>query len=97
MYVDFFCSVFPIVSPATSTSTTPPVTFMCSRTSPTSMSVTIAAISVVLVALGEHEVVLPPHLILRDTVKGICQLWHGSSSGEFSLSEECPPLTHYVV
>ena len=68
--MDFFlCSLFLIMFSVTATSTTPPVTDVCSTASPITMVVTMAPISVGFAASGQHDVVLPQHLILRDTMR----------------------------
>ena len=51
---------------------TPPLTIQCSNTSPITSSVMMAASSVGLATSGLHNVVLPPQLILRDTMRGSC-------------------------
>ena len=64
----FSFSMFLIISQVTATTTTPPVTVVCSRT--ISMTVTLVPTAVDLTAFGQHDVVLPPQLILRNTVRG---------------------------
>ena len=72
----------------------------------------MASTSVGLAASGQHDVILSPQLIVRDTVRGfvgltatssvldafsgICKLCSESSSGEISLSELSLPLIPYV-
>ena len=56
-------------STATATTTTSLATVVCSRALPITMTVTMAPISVGLAALGQYDMVLPLHLILRDTVR----------------------------
>ena len=65
----FLCNVLLIMSAFTATTTTSPVTVVYSRSSLISMTVTVAPTSVGLVASGQHDVVLPPQLYLRDTVR----------------------------
>ena len=63
----FLCSVF-ITSQATATTTTPPVTVMCSGASSLTMTVTMVPTLMGLpVTLVQHDVVLSPPLMLRDT------------------------------
>ena len=63
--VIFLCSDF-IMSQATATTTTPPVTVVCSGTLSVIMTVTMGPTLMGLtVTLGQHEVVLPPLLKLR--------------------------------
>ena len=50
----FLCNIFLNMSPVTTTTPSPLVTVVCSRT------VTVAPTSVDLAALGYHDVVLPP-------------------------------------
>ena len=57
------------MSEVTTTTTTPPVTFMCSRASPSTINVTMASTSVGLAASGQHDVVLSPQFILMDTMR----------------------------
>ena len=65
--VIFLYSVF-IMSPATATTTTPSVTAVYYGTSSLIMTVTMAPTLMGLsAALGQHDLVLPPPLILRDT------------------------------
>ena len=47
----FLCSVFPIISQVTATTTTPPVTVVCYRPSTISINITMAPISLGLAAL----------------------------------------------
>ena len=70
MDVFFLCSVFLILSPVTTTSPTQHVTVVCSRASPIAMTITKALISVGLATSWEQVVILPPKLILRDTIMG---------------------------
>ena len=63
----FLYSVFLILFQVTVSTTTPPVTVVCSRTSPTTVTVRMAPTSVDSVASGLHDVVVPPQLILRNT------------------------------
>ena len=65
MDVIFLCSVFLIMSQATVTTTSPPMTVVCCRPSPITMTVTMAPTSVGLAVLGQYNVVLPVQLILR--------------------------------
>ena len=67
----FVCSVFLIMSLVTVANTNLPVTVMCLRPSPITMTVTVAPTSVGLPALSQHDVVLPPQLILRDTKRDV--------------------------
>ena len=53
----------------TVTTTTPPVTVL-SSTSTTTMTVMMAPSPIALTVVSGHDVVLPPPLILRDTMKG---------------------------
>ena len=67
----FLCSVFLIMSQATvttTTTTTPPVTVVCSSALPITLTVVMAPTCVDLTTLGQHNVVLLPQLILRDTM-----------------------------
>ena len=52
----------------TTTSTTPYVTVVWSSASPFTMTITVASTSVGLTTFGQHDVVLPPELIPRDTM-----------------------------
>ena len=58
------------MSPVTAATLSPPVTVLCSRALPVTMIVTIAPTSVGLAASDHHDVVWPPQLILRDTMRG---------------------------
>ena len=62
------------MSPFTVTATTLPVRIVCFRVSPFTMTVAVASTSVSLAAATQHDVVLPPQLILRDTVRGSVSL-----------------------
>ena len=66
----FHCSVILIISPVNATTTTPPVTVVFSRASPITITVTMALTSMGLATSGQHDVVLPPQLILRDALRG---------------------------
>ena len=66
----FLCIVFLIMFQVTATTTTPPVTVLCSSSSSITMIVTMTPTAVDLVASGQYDVVLPPPLILRETVRG---------------------------
>ena len=81
----------------TTTTTTQSVTIVCSG-APITVTVTMASTFVGQRTLDQHNVVLPPQLILRATIKGYVgpttvpqpqqpqsQLCHGSSTGDFSL------------
>ena len=57
-----------MVSPDMAATTTLAVTVVCSRASPITMTVTVVPTSVGLAASHQHDVVLPPQLILRDIV-----------------------------
>ena len=50
------------------TTTTPPVTVVCSRTPPITMAVKMASISIGLAASDQHDGILPQQLIQKDTV-----------------------------
>ena len=67
----FLCSVFLIMSKAivTTTTSTPPVTVMCSGISSITTAVTMASTAAVPAASGQHDVVLLPRLSLRNTVR----------------------------
>ena len=56
-----------IMSPIMATTITSAVTVVCSRVLPITMTVTMAATPVGLAALDQHNVVLQPQLIPRDT------------------------------
>ena len=62
--------MFLIKSPVTATTTTPPVTGMCSKASSITRTVLMAPIYVGLAALDQQGVVLPPELITRETMNG---------------------------
>ena len=74
--VIFLCSIF-IMSQAsvtTATTTSPPMTIVCSGTSSFLMTVTMTSTLMELsVTLGQHDVFLPPPLMLRDT-RGVVDL-----------------------
>ena len=53
----------------TSTTTSQSMTVMCSSATPSTMTVMMTPTSMGLTALGQHDVVLPPQLILRDTMR----------------------------
>ena len=57
------------MSTVTVTATTPPVIVVCPKTSLTTLTITMPATRVGL-ALGQHDVVLPPELSPRDTIRG---------------------------
>ena len=60
------------MSDVTVTTTTPHVTVICSSVLTLATTVAVHRISVGLaVASGQHDVVLPPPLILRDTMRGV--------------------------
>ena len=72
--MDFFiCSVLLIMPSLNATTmqptTTPPVTVVCPRASVITRTATVAPSSVDLAASDQHYVVLPPQLILRNTVR----------------------------
>ena len=70
----FPCTVFFIMSQATLTTTTPPVTFVYSSASTKTTTVTMAPTSLgQTAALYQHDV-LPSPLILRDTIRGLVGL-----------------------
>ena len=52
------------------TTITPPVTVVCSRASPVTMTVTIAPTCMGLAASGQHDVVLLLQVIPKDTLRG---------------------------
>ena len=56
------------MSQVTMTTTTSPVTVVCSGAMLITVMVILAPTSVGQTALGQHDVVLPPQLILRDTL-----------------------------
>ena len=58
------------MAPVIASTKTPLVTVVSSRASPIIMTVSMAPTSVSLAASGYHDVVLPPHLIPRDTLRG---------------------------
>ena len=62
--------VFLIMFQVTATTITEPVTVVCTRASLITMTVTVVPNSVGLAASGQHNVVLPPQLILRETMRG---------------------------
>ena len=62
------------MSAVTATTTTSPVTVVCSKAPPISRTVTKAPTSVGLAALCQHDVVLPPQLILRDRMWGLATM-----------------------
>ena len=60
----------------TVTTTTSPVTVSCSSASTTTITVTMAPTFMVLAsALGQHDIVLTPPIIPRDTVRGVVDLY----------------------
>ena len=62
------------MSQVTAITTTPPVTVVCFRASPIAITVMMADTAVGLVAVGQHDVVLLPQLILRDTMRDVVGL-----------------------
>ena len=66
---NFLCSVFFIMSQATVTTTAPPVTVVCSSAPSFTMIATMVQTTLGLAAFGQHDVVLLPLLILRDTMR----------------------------
>ena len=70
----FFFVLCLIMSTVTTTSTNPPVTIVCSRALLITMTVTMAPTSVGLATLGQHDVILPPQWIIRDTMRGLSGL-----------------------
>ena len=66
----FSYSVFHIMSQATVTTTTPPLTILCSRAMIIAMMIMLALTYVGQTTLRQHNVVLPPWLILRDKRRG---------------------------
>ena len=86
--VVFLFHVFLFMSQVTVTTSTPPVTIVCSSTSLITLTVTVASTAVDLVTLGQHYihtavdlaasgqhgVVQPPPFILRDTVRSSVDL-----------------------
>ena len=62
------------MSPVTTATSTPPVRVVCSRASPIITTVSVATTFVVLVASDQHDVVLPPHLIIREKMRGFVGL-----------------------
>ena len=58
------------MSPVIATMTAPPMAVVYSRPSLITMNVTRGPTSVGSAPLGEHDVVLPPQLIQRDTMMG---------------------------
>ena len=58
------------VTAVPTTTTTPPVTIMCSSGLSITTTVTVAPTTGYLAIFGQHDVVLPPQLILRDTMRG---------------------------
>ena len=67
------CSVSLIMSQVTAT-TTPPVIVVYSSTSPITVTVTMAPTSVFSAVLCQHDVALPPQLVLRDIKRGFVGL-----------------------
>ena len=61
--------MFLIVSQVMKTITTATVTVVCSRVVPITMTVTLAPNSVGQTALSQHDVILLPHLIPRNTMR----------------------------
>ena len=66
----FLDSVFLIMLPITATTTIQPLTVVCSRASLITMTVTMAPTSVHLTASDQLDLVLPPQLLHRDTMRG---------------------------
>ena len=59
----------------TVTTITPPVTVVCSSATVTTMTLTIAPVPMQLASASvQHDVALPPPLILRDTIRGVAGL-----------------------
>ena len=94
----FLCSVFQVISEATETTdtSTPPVTVVCCNASSTSANVMMGPTSMGLPTLGQHDLILLPQFILRDTtttsvpdtISGLCQLWHGFSTGKYLFQSQ---------
>ena len=102
----FLYTVFLIMSQVTvtNTTTTPLVIVSCSGALLITMPVIMALTSVGQTLSGQHDVVLLAHhyviattASVLDAFSGKCQLCHGSSACEFSLSQLSLPLIYTLV
>ena len=69
----------------TNTTTTPPVTVVFSGASFITMTATTAPTSVEQMTSGQQDVILPPQLIQRDTLRGLLASHVCHSSHDLSL------------
>ena len=83
----FLCSLF-LISQFTATITTPPVTVVCSGASPITMAVTMAP-PLGIAASGQHDVVLPPQLILSGLLRCSINLTTATTSVLDAFSSLC--------
>ena len=95
-------SLFLIMSQvtATSTGTTPPVTFVCSGVMLITVIVTLITISVYQTTFGQHDVVLLPQLIPQDLVMGSvanCTMDPAQVSFSFGIEPPTDFLCHILV
>ena len=85
------------MSPVTATTTSPPVTVVCSRASSINMTVTMDPPFVHVAASGQHDVVLPPQLIPRDKMRGYVGTHHCATEATTSVPHFIPGYANYAM
>ena len=85
------------MSPVTATTTTPPVTVVCHGASPITLTVTMAPTSVGLAASDQLDMVLPPQLIPRDTMRDSVGLTTVPQQQQLRSQMPSPEYVNYAM